>query len=167
MTDTRPPYEEAPAIKRFSMHVRHGFFGRRGGVSHGVYKSLKNQQGEMHAKYSGQEKKAAFDALVEHGMNYDEAVAAIEKEAGIASVVGSMARKVMASPTVGKAVNMAVKNPMRTAMGAGALATGAGALMARGSREKQACVQMLMEQGVNFEEAVEMTKQASQELYGE
>jgi len=40
MTDTRPPYEEAPAIKRFSMHVRHGFFGRRGGVSHGVYKSL-------------------------------------------------------------------------------------------------------------------------------
>ena len=40
MTDTRPPFEEAPAIKRFSMHVRHGFFGRRGGVSHGVYKSL-------------------------------------------------------------------------------------------------------------------------------
>ena len=41
MTDTeRPPYEEVPALKRFSMHVRHGFFGRRGGVSTGVYKSL-------------------------------------------------------------------------------------------------------------------------------
>ncbi len=40
MTDTRPPFEEAPAIKRFSMHVRHGFFGRRGGVSTGVYNSL-------------------------------------------------------------------------------------------------------------------------------
>ncbi|HEV7694385.1 MAG TPA: peptidoglycan editing factor PgeF [Hyphomonadaceae bacterium] len=39
MTDA-PPFEEAPAIKRFSMHVRHGFFGRRGGVSGGVYKSL-------------------------------------------------------------------------------------------------------------------------------
>ena len=40
MTTDRPPYEEAPALKRFPMHVRHGFFGRRGGVSHGVYKSL-------------------------------------------------------------------------------------------------------------------------------
>src|SRR5262245_48063017 len=40
MTDARPPFEEAPAIKRFSMHVRHGFFGRRGGVSTGVSKSL-------------------------------------------------------------------------------------------------------------------------------
>jgi YfiH family protein len=40
MTDARPPFEEAPAIKRFGMHVRHGFFGRRGGVSTGVYKSL-------------------------------------------------------------------------------------------------------------------------------
>jgi len=40
MSETRPPFEEAPAIKRFSMHVRHGFFGRQGGVSTGVYKSL-------------------------------------------------------------------------------------------------------------------------------
>ena len=40
MSDARPPFEETPAIKRFSMHVRHGFFGRRGGVSTGVYKSL-------------------------------------------------------------------------------------------------------------------------------
>jgi YfiH family protein len=40
LTDTRPPFEEAPAIKRFSMHVRHGFFGLRGGVSTGLYKSL-------------------------------------------------------------------------------------------------------------------------------
>ncbi len=40
MTDARPPYEEAPALKRFPMHVRHGFFGRNGGVSTGVYKSL-------------------------------------------------------------------------------------------------------------------------------
>jgi YfiH family protein len=40
MTNERPPFEEAPALKRFSMHVRHGFFGRRGGVSTGVYGSL-------------------------------------------------------------------------------------------------------------------------------
>ncbi len=40
MTIDRPPFEEVPALKRFSMHVRHGFFGRRGGVSTGVYNSL-------------------------------------------------------------------------------------------------------------------------------
>jgi len=40
MTVTRPPFEEVPALKRFSMHVRHGFFGRRGGVSTGVHRSL-------------------------------------------------------------------------------------------------------------------------------
>ena len=43
MADTstpKPPYEEAPALKRFTMHVRHGFFGRIGGVSTGAYKSL-------------------------------------------------------------------------------------------------------------------------------
>ncbi|MFT3725057.1 MAG: peptidoglycan editing factor PgeF [Hyphomonadaceae bacterium] len=40
MTTERPSYEEAPALKRYSMHVRHGFFGRRGGVSTGVYRSL-------------------------------------------------------------------------------------------------------------------------------
>jgi polyphenol oxidase len=40
LTEIRPPYEEAPALRRFSMHLRHGFFGRRGGVSKGVYRSL-------------------------------------------------------------------------------------------------------------------------------
>ncbi len=40
MTNDRPPFEEVPALKRLSMHVRHGFFGRRGGVSTGVYNSL-------------------------------------------------------------------------------------------------------------------------------
>ena len=35
-----PPFIEAPALKRFSLHIRHGFFGRRGGVSTGIYRSL-------------------------------------------------------------------------------------------------------------------------------
>ncbi|MBI1359459.1 MAG: peptidoglycan editing factor PgeF [Alphaproteobacteria bacterium] len=35
-----PPFVEAPALKRFSMHVRHGFFGRAGGASEGIYRSL-------------------------------------------------------------------------------------------------------------------------------
>lgn len=118
-------------------------------------------------KYSGQEKKAALDSLIQHGMDYDSAIVAIEKQAGLMSMAASAARKVMAAPVVGKAVNMGIKNPMRTAIGAGAVASGAGALLMRGGKEKQACVKMLMDQGVNFEEAVEMTKQASQELYGE
>jgi len=36
----RPPLSEAPGLKRYSMHLRHGFFGRRGGASTGIYKSL-------------------------------------------------------------------------------------------------------------------------------
>jgi YfiH family protein len=40
MTDDRAPFIESPALKRFSMHIRHGFFGRKGGVSTGLYKSL-------------------------------------------------------------------------------------------------------------------------------
>ena len=35
-----PPTLEAPALKRFSLHIRHAFFGRRGGVSAGAFKSL-------------------------------------------------------------------------------------------------------------------------------
>jgi polyphenol oxidase len=35
-----PPSLAAPALERLSMHVRHGFFGRRGGVSHGGFRSL-------------------------------------------------------------------------------------------------------------------------------
>lgn len=141
--------------------------GQGVGSLSGTFNSLKNQEKGMHKYYFGQEKKAALASLIEHGMDYDSAIAAIEKEAGMMSMAASAARKVMAAPVVGKAVNMTIKNPMRTAVGAGALASGAGALMVRGGKEKQACVKMLMDQGVNFEQAVEMTKQASQELYGE
>lgn len=35
-----PPFLEAPALKRFSMHVQHGFFGRAGGTSEGIFRSL-------------------------------------------------------------------------------------------------------------------------------
>lgn len=55
MTPDRPPFEEVPALKRFSMHVRHGFFGRRGGVSTGVYKSLNCGHG------SGDEPEKVFE----------------------------------------------------------------------------------------------------------
>ncbi len=44
-TDTRPPFLESPALSGFTMHWRHGFFGREGGVSTGVYKSLNTGPG--------------------------------------------------------------------------------------------------------------------------
>ena len=34
------PYLEAPGLAQYSMHLRHGFFGRKGGESTGIYKSL-------------------------------------------------------------------------------------------------------------------------------
>lgn len=40
MTAEPAPYLEAPALKRFSMHTRHAFFGRAGGVSSGVFRGL-------------------------------------------------------------------------------------------------------------------------------
>lgn len=36
----RAPFIESPALQRFSLHIRHGFFGRKGGVSTGIYTSL-------------------------------------------------------------------------------------------------------------------------------
>ncbi len=35
-----PPFLASPALERLSLHLRHGFFGRRGGVSVGPFKSL-------------------------------------------------------------------------------------------------------------------------------
>lgn len=35
-----PPFAQAPSLSRFTMHLRHGFFGRRGGMSSGPYDSL-------------------------------------------------------------------------------------------------------------------------------
>lgn len=39
-TTSRAPYIESPALSPFTMNWRHGFFGREGGVSTGLYKSL-------------------------------------------------------------------------------------------------------------------------------
>lgn len=39
-TSKRAPFLEAPALAQYSMHLRHGFFGRKGGESTGIYKSL-------------------------------------------------------------------------------------------------------------------------------
>lgn len=52
--------------------------GYYAGAVHGQIKSLKNQAAEAHAKYSGQEKKAAYDQLIEAGLNFDEAIGLIK-----------------------------------------------------------------------------------------
>ena len=56
-----------------------GSGGLYGGEIHGVVKSLKNQAAEAHEKYRGQEKKAAFDALVEAGIDFDQAMALVKQ----------------------------------------------------------------------------------------
>lgn len=40
MPQDHPLFLEAPALAKFSLHLRHGFFGRQGGVSDGIYASL-------------------------------------------------------------------------------------------------------------------------------
>jgi polyphenol oxidase len=40
MKSSPPLLFESPALQRLSLHLRHGFFGRRGGVSRGLYNSL-------------------------------------------------------------------------------------------------------------------------------
>ncbi|MFC7291331.1 peptidoglycan editing factor PgeF [Hirschia litorea] len=42
---SRAPYIESPALSPFTLNWRHGFFGREGGVSTGVYKSLNTGPG--------------------------------------------------------------------------------------------------------------------------
>jgi hypothetical protein len=178
-----------------------GGVGALGGSIHGALKSLSNQAKEMHSKYSGQEKKAAFDKLVELGVDFDQAIALVEKEAGVMDVakrVGSMVggkaktfatavktdamkvpdqasnimrsikdNKGMMNSGTGSAIKAFGKNRAIQTGVAGAAAVGAtaGAAMSRG-QEKKACMEKLIASGVDFDTAVELTKQAEQEIYG-
>lgn len=185
-----------------------GLAGAYSGMMHGGFKSLKNQANEAHQKYSGTEKKAAFDALIANGMDFDSALAAIEKEAGLAGVAGRTAASVagkakdfasavksdamkapglaktmatgkmtgtrfttpMSNGRMGAAKALAGNKAVQTGAGviAGAAATGGamGAAMNR-QKEKQACMSKLLADGVDFDQAVELVKQAEKEIYGE
>lgn len=44
-SSSRAPFVKSPALSPFTMNWRHGFFGREGGVSTGVYKSLNTGPG--------------------------------------------------------------------------------------------------------------------------
>lgn len=48
MTDTHPPYTQAPSLARIPA-IHHGFFGSRGGVSTGIYASLNAGAGSADA----------------------------------------------------------------------------------------------------------------------
>jgi len=54
------PFEVSPALSPFSMSWRHGFFGRKGGVSTGIYKSLNAGPG---SKDQGNRVKANRDKI--------------------------------------------------------------------------------------------------------
>lgn len=161
--------------------------------------AMQKQAGEA-TQYSDIEKKAAYDQLIEAGVDFDKAIELIQKEAGIlgsakAIGAGAMAKIRSAGGAIkadaGKVgdqihnVRQSVKNnggvfnkgtgstfkalgKNRAVLAGGAALASAGAAgaAAASGREKQACVQMLMDQGIDFETAVELTKQAEVELYG-
>lgn len=160
--------------------------------------AMQKQAGEA-TQYSDIEKKAAYDQLIEAGVDFDKAIELIQKEAGIlgsakAIGAGAMAKIRSAGGAIkadagkvggqihnvrqsaknnggvfnkgtGSTLKALGKNKAVLAGGA-ALATAGAAGAAASGREKQACVQLLMDQGIDFETAVELTKQAEVELYG-
>jgi hypothetical protein len=64
----------------------------------------------------------------------------------------------------GSTIKALAKNKaVQVGAGVGAAAVAGGAAALSGGREKQACVKLLMEQGIDFDTAVELTKQAAEE----
>lgn len=157
--------------------------------------------------YSDLEKKAAYDHLLEQGVDFDTAIALIQKEAAInakalfsgavgagkrvgamvggkakdfasavkadAGKVGDQVHNIRQSAKMnggvfnkgtGSSIKALVKNKAVLTGAAGAAAAGAAAGSAVSGREKQACVQMLMDRGVDFYTAIELTKQAEEDL---
>lgn len=134
-------------------------------------------------------KQAAFNELINAGYNYTEAVEAIQKEAGIASsakaAFGKLKHKLKpgypkstkTDPNyTSKSTSMAetpkprfsTKQKIGAGLSAAAAAGAAGyAMSGDKEQEKKACVDQLMAEGIDFDSAVEMTKQASLEIYGE
>jgi hypothetical protein len=165
------------------------------------------------SKYSSVEKRAAFEQLTATGLNFDQALALIEKEAGAFGAARG-AFKSTASMVAGKAKSFATaiktdgaklpnqvkafttgkttlkgtrfSTPVsvdkmtagKALAGNAALQTGVGTMAAAGAagaalgsrgprdKEKRACVEQLVNSGMDFSTAVELVKQAEEELYG-
>lgn len=158
---------------------------------------VKQAEEEIVAEEWEHEKQAAFGSLLEAGVDFDDAVALVKqaeeelmgKEAGLASkavdalknagnaVRNDAVKASVGASTLGLAAKSMDKKLAKKGLeqlgrsklaigGAGAAAAGAGALALRG-REKRACVEQLMAEGIDFDSAVELTKQAELEVYGE
>lgn len=75
-----------------------GVAGYLAGAIHGTNGSLNNQAAELNNKYSNHEKKAALDQLMDHGVDFDTAVALIEKEAGMLGNAIGAVKSVFSTP---------------------------------------------------------------------
>lgn len=97
-----------------------------------------------------------------------KAIAADAAKAGsrVSNLAGGL-RRINTKPGQARALNAAkgLVNNRTAQVAGGALAAGGTAAALRG-REKQACVEQLMAEGVDFDTAVELTKQAELEVYG-
>lgn len=126
------------------------------------------------------EKQAAFEALVNEGMDFDDAVELVKaaeyelyKEAGIKEMFESAKKGTRKAydyaKDKGKKAVDHVKNH-KAAYGAGAAglaAAGGGAYAYKRHQEKKAAMEALMQEGVDFDTAVGLVKQAEYEVYGE
>lgn len=132
---------------------------------------VKAAAAELDFEHDQQVKQAALEELMDQGIDFDSAVEMV-KEAGVTgSVVRGFNSAKKAVP--GAAANAKrgagrhfAEHKGRYAAGAGGAAAGAAAGYAVG-REKKAALDMLVDNGVDFDTAVNLVEAKSYELYGE
>lgn len=132
---------------------------------------VKQAEAELDSEAWEREKQACMGALMEQGMDFDEAVSLvkqaeadlIEKEAGAGmAVVGGKGAKFLNDA---RRFANTHKGKLKVGAGlAGAAAVSGVAAKVVGQREKQACVDALMGEGIDFDDAVALVKQAEQDL---
>lgn len=116
---------------------------------------------EIEAEEAEQVKVAAVNELMSQGYGIEDAVALVKQ----AETYDGVAERVFeVGKAKGKVGQFLSKNKKALAIGAGvAGAAGLGAMIAR---EKKAALDQLMAEGVDFDNAVALVQETSQELYG-
>lgn len=114
-----------------------------------------------------QEKQAAFSELLSSGISFDKAIELVKQaEEDLSKEAGALALAKNALPAV-TAGAKGLSNKAKLGIAAGGAAAVGGAVAASRSQEKRAAFEALSEAGIDFDTAVELIKQAEQELYGE
>jgi hypothetical protein len=152
--------------------------GYAGGAVAGMTPILRHQAERLHEKY--REKQAAVNMLVEEGLDFDSAVDLVmEKSAFLLGAatgalssrdghrwggagVGALAS--LPGAAVGHHLGGGIVGNIGGQLAAAAVA---GHLYGEKHREKQAAVNMLVEEGLDFDSAVSLVDHKASELYGD